>query len=445
MKDGELDLRDSRRVTSALGRSNVPKVLQVLGQMHRQEVEVNVFHYSAGIHTCEKANEWQTAVLLLQQMLDHRIAPDTVVCNATMSVLEKSSQWHTALGLMSQLATLAVEADTISYNSLLSGLAASKNWRDAMHLAQVMEDTGVLPSSITSNSLIDALPQWPKAMQLLKQLPARRRTLVTYNSLISACSSSGPLGPFWTPAAHEPNGPIQSAWPLAASSSLQVQPDVISYNATISACEKSCAWRLPLHFLQQVVADVMSCSGAICACQKVRDWELAHQLMWKMPHCRVNPNSFCRNSAIVASADAWPRCLQLAGEYVKEDLVSCNETWPINCGDGFLLSWKALLLTLTSWPMALHILHAMPQAEIQPNLSSFSTVLMSLDQWPVALQVLSGCSQLDVIGYNSMLNAHKSSGWRSACEVLARMPSPTVLSYSCAISACELSDANCLW
>ncbi|CAL1155302.1 unnamed protein product [Cladocopium goreaui] len=439
MKDAtELDLRHSRRVTAALGRSNVPKVLQVLGQMHRQEVEANVFHYSAGIHTCEKANEWQTAILLLQQMLDHRIAPDAVVCNATMSVLEKSSQWHTALDLMVQLAWLVVEADTISFNSALSGLAASKNWRDAMHLAQVMDYTGVAPSSITSNSLIDALEHWPRALQLLKQLPQRRRTLVTYNSLISACGPSDPSGRSWTqgPGA-EPNGPMQSAWPLAASflsmSSLQVQPDVISYNATISACEKSCEWRLPLHLLQHldadVVADVVSCSGAICACQKVRDWELAHQLMWRMPHCRVGPNSFCRNSAIVA-ADAWPRCLQLAGDV--EDLVSCN----------------ALLLTLMwpTWPMALHVLHAMPQARVQPNLSSFSTVLMSLDRWPLALQVMSRVTQMDVIGYNSLLNAHKSSGWRSACEVLTRMPSPTVLSYSCAISACELSDvANCSW
>ncbi|CAL1155301.1 unnamed protein product [Cladocopium goreaui] len=296
MKDAtELDLRHSRRVTAALGRSNVPKVLQVLGQMHRQEVEANVFHYSAGIHTCEKANEWQTAILLLQQMLDHRIAPDAVVCNATMSVLEKSSQWHTALDLMVQLAWLVVEADTISFNSALSGLAASKNWRDAMHLAQVMDYTGVAPSSITSNSLIDALEHWPRALQLLKQLPQRRRTLVTYNSLISACGPSDPSGRSWTqgPGA-EPNGPMQSAWPLAASflsmSSLQVQPDVISYNATISACEKSCEWRLPLHLLQHldadVVADVVSCSGAICACQKA----------WRA--CSLSPVSLQNSRAI---------------------------------------------------------------------------------------------------------------------------------------------------
>ena len=50
--------------------------------------------------------------------------------------------------------------------------------------------------------------------------------------------------------------------------------DVPGYNATISACEKSCEWRLPLHLLQHLDADVADV---------VRYWDHELACMWIGP------------------------------------------------------------------------------------------------------------------------------------------------------------------
>jgi pentatricopeptide repeat domain-containing protein 1 len=66
-----------------------------------------------------------------------------------------------------------------------------------------------------------------------------------------------------------------------------LQPDVISYNAAISACEKGLQWEKALHFLsemrtQGLQPDVISYNAAISACEKGLQWEKALQLLSEM-------------------------------------------------------------------------------------------------------------------------------------------------------------------
>eukprot|EP00434_Breviolum_minutum_P024874 symbB.v1.2.021969.t1/scaffold1899.1/size238565/5 len=153
---------------------------------------------------------------------------------------------------------------------------------------------------------------------------------------------------------------------------------------------------------------------------------MAYELLRLLPMRRVGGNNFCRNSAIASLHPlAWPKGLTLAGEHLKKDVVTCN----------------AALLTLP-WVITLNILASMHQAQLEPTLTSLSTALAAL-AWPLALQLVAGFGRLDAIGYNGLLNAHKSSGWHSACQLLT-LRCPTVISYSCAVSACEVASVPCV-
>ena len=75
----------------------------------------------------------------------------------------------------------------------------------------------------------------------------------------------------------------------------KVLPDVISFNAGISACEKGGHWQEALKLLEampaaNVQADVFSYSAAISACGKGGQWQEALKLFEAMPQARVRPN-----------------------------------------------------------------------------------------------------------------------------------------------------------
>ena len=67
---------------------------------------------------------------------------------------------------------------------------------------------------------------------------------------------------------------------------------VPGYNATISACEKSCEWRLPLHLLQHldadVAADVVRCWDHESACMWVHGMAAMQNLqpLWTIPRAK---------------------------------------------------------------------------------------------------------------------------------------------------------------
>jgi pentatricopeptide repeat domain-containing protein 1 len=80
-----------------------------------------------------------------------------------------------------------------------------------------------------------------------------------------------------------------------------VKPDVITYNASISACEKGGQWEKALQLLEEMRAkgvepDVILYSASISACEKGGQWEKALQLLEEM---RAKGRSLLANLVLV--------------------------------------------------------------------------------------------------------------------------------------------------
>eukprot|EP00959_Pyramimonas_sp_CCMP1952_P443997 9295455-Pyramimonas_sp.AAC.1 len=72
-------------------------------------MEPDVVSYNAGISACEKAGQWEQALLLLGELQEARIDPTVISCSAGISACEKRGQWQHALSVLGGLWDASVE------------------------------------------------------------------------------------------------------------------------------------------------------------------------------------------------------------------------------------------------------------------------------------------------------------------------------------------------
>ena len=76
-----------------------------------------------------------------------------------------------------------------------------------------------------------------------------------------------------------------------------MEADVITYNATISACEKGQQWITAVSLLQEMQQwhmepDVITYNATISACEKGQQWITAVSLLLEMRQWHMEPNVF---------------------------------------------------------------------------------------------------------------------------------------------------------
>ncbi|CAK0809448.1 unnamed protein product [Prorocentrum cordatum] len=151
----------------------------------------------------------------------------------------------------------------------------------------------------------------------------------------------------------------------------KLEPDVISYSAGISACEKGEQWQRALALLSEMweaklEPNVISYSAGISACEKGEQWQRALALLSEMWEAKLEPDvisysagiSACENGrAVAAGACAaervaggeagvqcsqlqpcdrrsapQTRCDRLVGHTAEEQRLS--ERWSVAAGSG---------------------------------------------------------------------------------------------------------------
>ncbi|CAK0853897.1 unnamed protein product [Prorocentrum cordatum] len=134
----------------------------------------------------------------------------------------------------------------------------------------------------------------------------------------------------------EPNKGEQWQRALALLSEMweaKLEPDVISYNAGISACEKGEQWQRALALLSEMweaklEPDVISYSAGISACEKGEQWQRALALLSEMWEAKLEPNVISYSAGISAceKGEQWQRALALLSEMweakLEPDVIS---------------------------------------------------------------------------------------------------------------------------
>eukprot|EP00434_Breviolum_minutum_P035784 symbB.v1.2.031687.t1/scaffold3706.1/size51673/1 len=178
---------------------------------------------------------------------------------------------------------------------------------------------------------------WQQAEALLLQMHSEslQQNLVIVNTLISAYRGH------WERALHV----------LRASNDV----DVVSYNATITACEKGSHWEEAMLLLYEVemvklLPDVITYSASMSACNQADQWMFSLCLFDDLQAQQIRPSSVAFNSCInsLGKGTHWHQALQKLQEMHDGSLTADILTLHVSmsaCNSGKKWRYNAILLS----------------------------------------------------------------------------------------------------
>ena len=192
--------------------------------------------YSAAISACEKGGQWQGALQLFHEISSAKLPPYVIGYNATISAFEKGRQWQLALLVFTSMPQAKLAPDLISHNAAISSCEKAGKWQLALQLF----------SSMVAQWLLFFVFFFGFKVNSYSSQPQKKGNLILICFL--GCQGS-----------------------ISQSSHT---PDVISYSATISACEKSSEWQVALRLFASMPQatlspNVISYNAMISSCDCV--------------------------------------------------------------------------------------------------------------------------------------------------------------------------------
>ncbi|CAL1127201.1 unnamed protein product, partial [Cladocopium goreaui] len=222
-----------------------------------------------------------------------------------------------------------------------------------------------------------------------------------------------------------------------------LQPTMVSYCSVLSTFEKSGKWQLALVLFDSLPKSklrptVISFNAVLSACEKANQWQVALILFSQMEEVSVSPDIISFN-ALISSCKGrqWQRALKMFNAMSEADL----QPDIVSFGAAISACEKA-----REWQKAIRIFHGIRESELQPDLISLNAVISSCEkdgQWEQALWLFNTSTSPDFISYSAAMSAlEKGNQWQLALVFFDDMTSvaklrPDVINFNAAISACE--------
>ncbi|CAJ1433460.1 unnamed protein product [Effrenium voratum] len=314
----------------------------------------NVITYSAAISACDTAGEWQPAAVLFIRLGEALLRPTGITLNAGISAAAHCG-WQDSLKLL-QRAEVQGLVDLVGYNASISACEKNQEWRYALALLARVQEARLAANLITCNSCISACEkcsQWERAMLLLHELP--NPDVISFNAAISASGNRG----LWQHALHL----------LALLAQRHLWPDVVTYNAAISSCERSGQWPLALLLLEDAEeageSSVISYNATISACESGGQWQHATLLLRGLEERRwVDLVSYCTSVSACGKAQQW------------QQAVSCLQRLKTR---GLRLGLRGLAVA-APWRQSCGLLHTAQASKLSPDTAMYVEATTSCEQ-----------------------------------------------------------------
>ncbi|CAE7852416.1 EMB2654 [Symbiodinium necroappetens] len=257
---------------------------------------------------------------------------------------------------------------------------------------------------------------------------------ITYNAIISACEKAAQ----WLPIPH-----------LLEDAKLQhLQLTVVTYNTVISATRTSGRWQLVLSFMQEMLWnsipwDIITYNSGINALGHCHCWAVALSLLHDAEDEDFTTNTITYNASMSACerAGQWQHALCILRHAqrrrIRSDIVTYNTAVSACDKSGH-------------WQQALCLLEELCSCHVQPDAVTFNSAICACSEvWVTALYMLRQIAHVSVqptlVSYNSAIAACKTEGrWELAAalleEAVAQEMRANAITYSAVISACEVDE-----
>eukprot|EP00435_Cladocopium_sp_Y103_P042868 s429_g11.t5 len=424
------------------------KRLEVSVQVHRSEAvkeaakEASVFRIQHAMDIAKSLSvSWsrfqgaEMEVLRpsqVQQELHQHVARLKEPALLTKILQQLRSDLPLVLAVLEELQALTVQPNQFHYGVAVSACAKLGKWQQAEHVLEVMESTAVPPNTVHLNGCLDACSKadaWEEALALFGSLQVDP-DLTSWNSCIAACD--------WKIGTQL----------LADMQEQQVQANVITYNSLMRASAKAAQWQVALACLSAVVSqdlqpDIISFNTCINACEKSDVWETALHLFahQQQPSFSLSATTATFNSCIAAcgKGEQWQLALSLLDSMTDSSIRKTILSYmaAMSCCEG------------AQWPLALHLFWTMDEGGISPDVAAFNACMSATGQWTVAQQLLKSMDlrklRRTAVTYVALINCCRKGGeWQRALEVWHQMEEeygPDLLATSACVSACGKQGA----
>eukprot|EP00434_Breviolum_minutum_P003843 symbB.v1.2.003382.t1/scaffold190.1/size276550/7 len=286
----------------------------------------NVISYSAAISASGQAADWRAAVGLLLSMQIALVETTVITYNALVSSLATPNQprWRWVLMYLEDMQVKRIATDIITFNAAMSA-CENEEWELALALLSCLKEKRLQANIISFNTCISTCSQWETAEVLLHGLKEHdgSRDVVSLNATITACANAA----LW-----------QRICGLLCRG---IECDVITYNAAIRA-QRGDQWTLALALMTMREPSVVSFNASISACETASEWRAATQLLQDLEEREMRPDVVTASSIVTAAAAGSWRLAAFA----------------FYQGRGSVQSLGALLRVWRSWPRSLHLLEA---------------------------------------------------------------------------------------
>ncbi|CAJ1445214.1 unnamed protein product, partial [Effrenium voratum] len=389
---------------------------------------------------------WTACSALLQRLFRDGPQLDAAMLNVFMS----AAPWRSALGA---LQTFAARSVALTSRSALAACRArwaqGLQWLKPLHARQVEVNVVVLnvaiaagaplgefatwqlePDLISFNSAADCLAKsgkWQEARHSLQQMEelGLERDLVSLNIQLSASA--------WR---------ASFAWLKIRGRGLQ--PDLISFSALVTACERAGSWGPALEIFRQMPrraleVDTSCCNAAVSACCKGQSWTWGVQLFSEMFRWHFAPVDIAGTAVLACCrrVEEWRSCLALLGSLAESDaadaaaftcaMLACAKASTQaarRAAEGLLQEMRTLRLEVKGsalnldialqqargrWWGALHVVGAFRVARLRLDVQSALgavegtpwaralEVLVSLEHWRLKPDVAVACGMLGAL------------------------------------------------
>lgn len=383
---------------------------QVFAEMQRGIAPPpDIISITSLITACERGRRWQYAVRLVAHELSGGSFAGSSVCSALVSACAACHQWEQVLEGLRAMRGRDWLPSPVAISAGLAACSRSLHWQRALELHEAYKFDGGPANEAVYGAAVHAAGhghQWQTALHLQREMLSLscRPNIVVKNSLLSSLAKLG-------------------HWQLAMCVFGEMgpcQPDVISFNTAMSACERGWMWTAALQLFARMRKDrvkisSVSCNALLSALEKGQQWSQAISFLDRMQRRRLhNQVSFNCAASACEKALRWRTALLLRGP--RPDAVAVAVSISA-CEKG--LAWKQALVLLNTaridgtadvasyiaalgaaekaqrWPHALCVLQQMRESQLSAGLSldaaSLSAAVKASGRslrWQLALQVL---------------------------------------------------------
>eukprot|EP00434_Breviolum_minutum_P022258 symbB.v1.2.019643.t1/scaffold1584.1/size110534/2 len=208
--------------------------------------------------------------------------------NTMINCCEK--EWGPATKIFRHMSLRAVERNCATFNTLISCHGQASQWMPAIETATQLRHKTLRPSEVMTAVTCSACEKG-RHWQLALKVMSTWRSKFSIGCVVSACEKC-------------------SQWAEALMMALHQGMTVV--NAALSACEKTFLWHQALQLMQkhQMQCDIITWTAALTASAAAMAWGMTLTLLTRMLHEGVVPEDLAYDAAMSSLRSKWRAALE---------------------------------------------------------------------------------------------------------------------------------------